>query len=208
MERERGKRRLWRSEQHCQSSLCILLPTMPRLQITDAYSHMFGEAVLDQLHAGLKREVIRIITSTAIAPATKRSREKTKKGRTVWSGKDFNRPLSQAFRSQGWGKRKIFFPAQDRYFIDVDFAKSGVALEMQFGKYAFVQHDFSKFRYLFEEGDPEARVDVGIELVPSGSLQRRMYTGPANFDSVVASLLAHARNDPAVPIWLIAIDVQ
>jgi hypothetical protein len=181
---------------------------MHSLVISNSYSHMFGEAVLDRLHPKLKDEVVRVITTTPIRPASKQSREKTKPGQTVWSGKDFNLLLATAFRKLGWERRKIFFPEQSRYFIDVDFAKDRVALEMQFGKYAFVQHDFSKFRYLFEERDPSRRIDVGIEVVPSAALQRQMYTGPASFDSVVASLLAHARNDPAVPIWVIAIEVK
>ncbi len=181
---------------------------MNSLVITDGYSHMFGEAVLDALHPDLKAEVLEVLKTTAIGAATKRSLERTKKGRTVWSGKDFNVPLAAELRRRGWEKRKLFYPEQARYFIDVDFAKGKVAIEIQFGKYAFVQHDFSKFRYLFEERDTERRIDVGIEVVPSASLQRLMYTGPANFDSVVASLLAHARNDPPVPIWLVAIDVK
>jgi hypothetical protein len=181
---------------------------MPRLTIKDTYSHMFGEAVLRQMHPGIMEEVVEVVTTTPIQQASKLSREKTKQGRTVWSGRDFNDPLGSEFRDRGWERRKIFFPNQNRYFIDVDFAKDAVALEIQFGKYAFVQHDFSKFRYLFEERDEERRIDVGIEIVPAASLQRQMYTGPANFESVVASLLAHARNDPAVPVWLLAIDVK
>jgi hypothetical protein len=181
---------------------------MPKLRITDTYSHMFGEAVLDRLHPDLKAEVVRVVTATPIQVASKRSREKTKGGRTVWSGKDFNEPLGRELNRIAWEKRRVVFPNQSRYFIDVDFAKRGVALEIQFGKYAFVQHDFSKFRYLFETPDESLRIDVGIEVVPSLGLQRQMYTGPASFDSVVASLTAHARNDPAVPIWLIAIHVE
>lgn len=181
---------------------------MPTLHVASTYSHMFGEAILEQLHSGLKQEVVQILTTTPIPMATKRSREKTKQGKLVWSGKNFNDPLAKEFRGSSWERRKIFFPDQGRYFIDVDFAKGKVALEIQFGKYAFVQHDFSKFRYLFEERDEANRIDVGIEVVPCAALQREMYTGPANFESVVASLQAHARNDPPVPIWLIAIEVK
>ena len=181
---------------------------MPQIQIVDAYSHMFGEAVLDQLHPGLKGEVVRILTNKPVAGRTKPSAEKTKIGKLVWSGKDLNGPLGGEFRRSGWVRRKVFYAGQSRYFIDVDYCKSGVAVEIQFGKYAFVQHDFSKFRYLFEEANEGYRIDAGIEVVPAASLQRQMYTGPANFESVVASLRAHARNDPAVPIWLLAIDVE
>jgi hypothetical protein len=181
---------------------------MPNLLVVDTYSHMFGEEVLDTKHSGLKHEVFSVIRETPIAASTKLSREKTKQGRTVWSGKDFNSPLAAQLRELGWERRKIFFQEQERFFIDVDFVKDQVAVEMQFGKYAFVQHDFSKFRYLFEVRDETRRIDVGIEIVPSAQLQRKMYTGPANYDSVVASLLAHARNDPPVPILVMAIDVE
>ncbi len=181
---------------------------MPLVRIVPSYSHMFGEEILNRLHPALQHEVAEVLTGTPIAEPSKRSREKTKQGKIVWSGKDFNGPLGQEFRRRGWNKRKVFFPNQDRYFIDVDFCKGNVAVEIQFGKYAFVQHDFSKFRYLFEEQNGSRRIDVGIEVVPSAALQRQMYTGPANFESVVASLRAHARNDPPVPVWLLAIDVE
>ena len=181
---------------------------MPQIRIVDAYSHMFGESVLDQLHPSLKKEVVAILTTTPIAGQSKPSAEKTKRGKLVWSGKDLNGPLGKEFRRSGWTRRKVFYQGQSRYFIDVDYCKAGVAVEIQFGKYAFVQHDFSKFRYLFEESNEHYRIDVGIEVVPAASLQRQMYTGPANFESVVASLRAHARNDPAVPVWLLGIDVE
>ena len=181
---------------------------MPQIRIVDSYSHMFGEAVLERHHPALQQEVIQTLTATPIADPTKSSREKTKQGKIVWSGKDFNAPLALEFRGLGWRKTKLYYPGQSRYFIDVDFCKGGVALEVQFGKYSFVQHDFAKFRYLFESSEEGTSIDVGIEVVPAAGLQRRMYTGPANFESVVASLRAHARNDPAVPIWLLAIDVE
>lgn len=180
---------------------------MPNIKIVDSYSHMFAESVLDSSYPNIKAEVLSILTNTPIPAASKVSKERTKKGQVVWSGKDFNEPLERAFRRQGWEKRRFYYPGQSSYYIDVDFCKGHASVEIQFGKYSFVQHDFSKFRYLFEEADETKRIDVGIEVIPCAALQRRMYTGPANFESVVASMEAHARNDPPVPIWVLAIDV-
>ena len=168
---------------------------------------MFGEQVLINLHGGIQAEILEILRGTRIPPSSKISQERTKGGQVVWSGKDFNGPLGQEFRRRGWERRKFYYPGQSQYFIDVDFCKGRVSVEVQFGKYAFVQHDFAKFRYLFEATEEDARIDVGVEVVPCAALQRRMYTDPANFESVVASLKAHARNDPPVPIWVVAIDV-
>lgn len=181
---------------------------MPMLHIVDSYSHMFGQSVLATLHPDLSAEIMEILTDAVIPPASKKSRERSRAGQLVWSGKDFNGALAPEFRRLGWERRKLYYPGQSRYFIDVDFCKGAVSVELQFGKYAFVQHDFAKFRYLFEAAEEDKRVDVGVEVVPCASLQRQMYTGPANFESVAASLKAHARNDPPVPIWLLAIDAQ
>jgi hypothetical protein len=168
---------------------------------------MFGEQVLVGLHPDIQAEILHILGSTPIPPSSKISHERTKGGQVVWSGKDFNGPLGQEFRRRGWQRRKFYYPGQTQYFIDVDFCKARVSVEAQFGKYAFVQHDFAKFRYLFEAAEQDTSIDVGVEVVPCAALQRRMYTGPANFESVVASMKAHGRNDPPVPIWVVAIDV-
>lgn len=181
---------------------------MPKLVVVDSYSHMFGEPVLATLHPDVQAEIVEILTGTAIPSASKTSYERTETGQLVWSGKDFNAALVPEFRRRGWERRKFFYPGQAQYFIDVDFCKGRVSVELQFGKYAFVQHDFAKFRYLFEAAEADKRIDVGVEVVPCARLQRQMYTGPANFESVVASMKAHARNDPPVPIWLLAIDAQ
>jgi hypothetical protein len=84
---------------------------------------MFGKEIVWALYSDLAQEVLSIITGTTVAAASKASGEKTKQGRIVWSGKDFNVPLGQRFRAHGWQKRKIHYPGQDRYFIDVDYCK-------------------------------------------------------------------------------------
>lgn len=63
---------------------------------------MFGEAILDRLHNDLEEEVRRTITNTSIDPATELSKEKTKRGQTVWTGPGFNKPLESAFRTLSW----------------------------------------------------------------------------------------------------------
>jgi len=179
---------------------------MPTLTIANDYSHLFGRAVLEHLHLSLHREIAHILTTTLIPPMTKPSKEKTKVGQSVYSGKDFNTPLSIALKGAGWEPRRLVYDQSQSYSTTVDFTKGRVGLELQFGKYAFVQHDFYKFQYMFQLR-LENTIDVGVEIVAVANLQRKMYTGPANFESVVAALRAHARNEPPVPIWLIVVDV-
>ena len=94
---------------------------MPGIIVVDSYSHLFGQAVLEQHHTDLQEEVLAILRRTVVLQASKASLEKTKKGKIVWSGRDFNVPLGQAFKDGGWKKRKLYFPGQSRYFIDVDY---------------------------------------------------------------------------------------
>jgi len=181
---------------------------MPRVVIVDSYSHMFGKSVITSLYGHVQKQIVDVLTTTPIGSPSKISDEKTKMGQLVWSGKDFNNPLGREFRKRGWENRRFYYPGQSQYYIDVDFCKGQVSVELQFGKYSFVQHDFAKFRYLFEVADEPKRIDVGVEVVPCAALQRLMYTGPANFESVVASMRAHSRNDPPVPIWVLGIDAR
>jgi len=177
---------------------------LPSLVVTETYSHLFGKEVLDAKYPHLVGEIIGVLTKTAIGRPSKVSKEKDKEGQLVYAGPDFNRPLTAEFNQLGWRRRKVFYPDQKRYFIDVDFFKDRVGLELQMGKYAFVLHDLYKFQYLFALDE----IDVGVEIVPAASLQKRMYSGPASFESIITAIRSHARNEPPMPLWFIGIDVQ
>lgn len=178
---------------------------MPTLRIRDEYSHLFGKEVLRHTYRSLYQEICGVLCSTSVPLKTKPSREKTKQGRLVYSGKDFNSPLAAAFKAHGWGRRRIKFSM--RNYIDLDLCKERVAVEVQFGKYAFVPHNFSKFQYLFEVGDPNLEIDVGVEIVPSKPLFEEMYSGPANFETVISLVKKLGRNRPPIPMWIIGLDV-
>ena len=65
-----------------------------------------------------------------------------------------------------WGKRTV------------DALRKRVAVEIQFGKYAFMMYDvLAKFGH-FRRAD---RMDVGIELVPSNQLYQTMSSGPGYY---------------------------
>jgi len=179
---------------------------MFRLKITDSYSHLFGEQILKYEYAEIYNEIKKILTKTIIKP-TKISKEQGREGLLLFSGPDFNVPIGEILSQKGWLKRKVYYPNQHRFFIDVDYCKKRVGCELQFGKYAFVQHDIYKFLYLFSAGKTDA-IDVGIEVIPSATLARKMYSGVAVFDSVITAVKGHARNEPAMPIWFVGIDIE
>ena len=157
--------------------------------------------MISQRYPQLINEIKRIITTTEIPPKSKVSRERLRVGQLVWSGKDFNKPLGKAFKNAGWDKEKVELRHGS---VEVDYFKERIALEVQFGKYAFVDTDFMKFEIFHYQG----KIDAAVEIVPALALRPQMYTGPADFEQVVARIDARGRHTPAVPLWIIGVDVR
>ena len=87
-------------------------------------------------------------------------------------------------------------------FTEADFFKDRVSIEVQFGKYSFVQYDmFVKHAadYMHD------RIDLGIEIVPMKSLEKEMSSGPSNYERNLHEILRQGRIFPPVPLILIGI---
>lgn len=87
----------------------------------------------------------------------------------------------------------------------VDFVKDRVAVEVQFGKYFSVAYDLHvKHTFFFLRDD----IDVGIEIIPTREMMRRMDTGVAWFENEVANVIREGRSNPTVPIVIIGIEPE
>ena len=87
-------------------------------------------------------------------------------------------------------------------FNEGDFEKERVAVEVQFGKYSFVQFDiFVKHaaRYMADE------IDLGVEIVPMKAMEREMSSGPPYYEKHVHEILRQGRIFPPVPLLLIGV---
>ena len=87
-------------------------------------------------------------------------------------------------------------------YNQTDFVKDRVAIEVQFGKYAFVAYDLFVKHLAFYVGD---RIDVGIEILPMKSLQSQMSSGVAYYEGEFYNVIRQGRGVPAVPLVLIGI---
>jgi len=172
---------------------------MPQLTLVDSYSHLFGEEIVRQRFPDVAADIDGL--EGLLLPPPTASKEKTKVGKLVYRGENFNPPIAAYLVDRGWRKYPLPFRGE------VDFKKGRVALEAQFGKYSFVAYDLNKFQDLFAVPEPEG-IDVGIEIIPSSSLAKKMYTGVASFNSEVASIRSRGRSQPPMPIWIIGVDVQ
>jgi len=88
-------------------------------------------------------------------------------------------------------------------YNQTDFVKDRVAVEVQFGKYAFVAYDLFVKHLAFYVRD---HIDVGIEILPMKSLQSQMSSGVPYYEGEFYNVVRQGRGVPAVPLVLIGID--
>lgn len=165
---------------------------------------------------------------------TKVSKEARKQGRTLYSPTALNNAFSEGFGacSPPWEQMRVRYwvcsdpevnraiaeltPDEQKRAIEqaglvpretsnqVDFVKDSVAIEVQFGKYAFVAHDlFVKHMTFFSMG----RIKVGIEVLPMKSLSDEMSSGPTFYEKDLNNLVRQGRSTPAVPLILIGVEL-
>lgn len=88
-------------------------------------------------------------------------------------------------------------------YNQTDFIKDRVAVEVQFGKYAFVAYDLFVKHLAFYVGD---HIDVGVEILPMKSLQSQMSSGIAYYEGEFYNVVRQGRGVPAVPLILIGVE--
>lgn len=88
-------------------------------------------------------------------------------------------------------------------YNQTDFVKEKVAVEVQFGKYAFVAFDLFVKHMLFYSGGV---IDLGIEVLPMKSMQAQMSSGVAYYEGEVYNVMRQGRSSPPVPLLIIGIE--
>lgn len=202
------------------------------MKIVETYSHLNGLEYLmvhkPQLWHDLQ-EVIKAVD--AVACKTKVSKEKTMSGRVLFSPVAMNQIFKELLGERGWGESRVSYwvtkdarlirktltlpPAEQKQEIEAagesaifsynqtDFVKDRVAVEIQFGKYAFVAYDLFVKHLAFYVGD---QMDVGIEILPMKSMQSQMSSGVAYYEGELYNVVRQGRGVPAVPLVLVGVD--
>lgn len=201
------------------------------MKIVKYHSHLNGWEFIKVHKPKLWNEIEGAIKAVdASGCRTKKSEEKRMKGKLLYSPIDLNKAFNRAFGKRGWEQRRtvnwlcqdielvkriIRLPPDEQKrriegaglkaletYNQTDFVKNRVAVEVQFGKYAFVAHDlFVKHMSFFVNDD----IDVGIEIVPMKEMEQEMSSGVAYFERDLFNMLRQGRGIPAVPIVLIGV---
>jgi len=202
------------------------------MKIIERYSHLNGWEFLQVHKPHLWNEITTIISEVdANKLKTKVSKEKRSKGELFFSPKDLNNAFKKLYNNLGWHESRVsYWVTSDaqlirktftlppevqkqemenaglhpiRSYNQTDFVKERVAIELQFGKYAFVAYDLFVKHLAFYIGD---KIDVGIEILPMKSLQSQMSSGIAYYEGELYNIIRHGRGVPAVPLVVIGID--
>lgn len=202
------------------------------MKIAETYSHLNGLEFLIVHKPALWKEIQEVIASVDASQCrTKVSKEKTMKGKLLFSPIAMNAAFKQLLRARSWEESRVSYwvtrseklirktlamPAAEQKreieaagenpifsYNQTDFVKDRVAVEIQFGKYAFVAYDLFVKHLAFYVGD---RIDVGVEILPMKSLQSQMSSGVAYYEGEFYNIVRQGRGVPAVPLILIGIE--
>jgi hypothetical protein len=181
------------------------------MKVVYEYSHLGGSEILKVRFPEIEKDIKEIISEVK-GKRIKESKEKTMKGKMLYSPKDMNQQFKEAFESRGYRELKdiytITLPNSDikisNVFKQIDFVKDKVLIEVQFGKYAFMFYDLAKFQYFFNEN----KAEVGVEIVPCHALHEQMSTGVSYGEQLIYDIERLKRHFPAVPVKVILIDID
>jgi len=202
------------------------------MKIAETYSHLNGLEFLLVHKPELWQEIKTVIAQVdARQCRTKLSKERRLQGDLLFSPIEMNRQFKRLFRERLWRENRVSYwvtrseklirktltlpPEQQRREIEAvgekaiysynqtDFVKDRVAVEVQFGKYAFVAYDLFVKHLAFYVGDV---IDVGVEILPMKSLQAEMSSGVPYYEGEFYNVVRQGRGVPAVPLVLIGIE--
>jgi len=202
------------------------------LKIVETYSHLNGLEYLLVHKPNLWTEIISVIKQVnGAACKTKVSKEKTMKGRLLYSSIEMNKSYKSLLESKGWEESRVsYWVTKDEQIIrktltmssskqkeeielaghspifsynQTDFVKDRVAIEIQFGKYSFVAYDLFVKHLAFYVGD---QIDVGVEILPMKSLQLQMSSGVGYYEGELYNVIRQGRGVPAVPLVILGIE--
>jgi hypothetical protein len=176
------------------------------------YSHLGGGEILKVRYPKIDREIDEVIAEITNVPKNKVSKEKAKAGKLLYSPKWLNKAFKKGLNARGFTEKRAPFdvnlpgyPLKIRgAFKQIDFVKSDVLVEVQFGKYAFMFYDMAKFQYYFNDENAE----VGVEIVPCHGLHKEMSSGVSYGEQLVGDIIRLRRHFPAVPVKIILVDVD
>ena len=188
------------------------------MRIVGIYSFNKGKETVEKKYPHLLKEVEQVISRVnARGAKTKKSREKTMKGKMLFNPKALNKAFKNAFAKFGWHNQRVPCEYPTQYyastyksaklnkgaFREMDFIKEKLGIEVQFGKYAFMVYNVCAKMTIFNKLD---YIDTGIEIVPIKKFADQMSTGVSYFEQFVWDLEHRGVANIDIPVLILGID--
>ena len=202
------------------------------MKVKHIYSHLNGLEWIKFHKMNLWEEILESIKN--VDPEickNKISKEKTMRGRVLYSPPTMNNEIKKELVKRGWSEERINYYVTDNEDVtsdiinldeneqkekilsnnltpihsyhQTDFVKDKVSIEVQFGKYPFIEFDlFVKHLGFYHS----KKIDLGVEIVPTKNLQGQMTSGPGYYERTLTHILRNGRGTPPVPLILIGIE--
>jgi len=190
------------------------------MKILGAYSFAKGREFVDKKYPQLLTEVKEVIKKVnAKKCLTKKSKEKTMKGKLLYSPVALNKEFKKYFNKKKWDadiREKCDYPTEfylkgyspkdvsRNAYRSMDFKKEKLGVEVQFGKYAFMVYNVCAKMTIFKRF---GHIDCGIEIVPVKELAKQMSTGVSYFEQFVWDLEKRGHANIDVPVLILGIGV-
>jgi hypothetical protein len=185
--------------------------------IAGIYSFNNGKEIVASRFAAELHDVEQIIAAVDSSQhKTKSSREKTMPGKILYSPPSLNKAFRREFEARGWHNHRVKCSYPTQYYTSgysphlssrgafraMDFVKSRVGVEIQFGKYAFMVYNVCAKMTIFHN---LGVIDVGIEIVPLKDFVAQMSSGVSYFEQFVWDLEQRGVADIDIPVLILGV---
>ncbi len=188
------------------------------MKIAGKFSFNNGEDYINKNFLDAKLEIESCIKKIKKSNSKKKiSKEKTMKGKKLYSPVLFNEQFKKTLSPLGWNSLKVNCEYSKNYyteihknpkplnqgaFRDMDFVKNRLGVEVQFGKYAFMAYNVCAKMTIFKNLD---HIDAGIEIVPLKELADEMSSGVSYFEQFVWDLETRGTSNIDIPVLILGI---
>jgi hypothetical protein len=194
--------------------------------IAGEYSFNSGKEYVEQKFPSELKEIKDAIRGIDVTKhKTKESKEKTMKGKMLYSPISLNLAFKGALYPSGWINKKEscnypteyytndYIPVERKKtvrkksaeFRDMDFVKNGLGIEVQFGKYSFMVYNVCAKMTIFNQ---LGHIQAGVEIVPIKQFAEEMSTGVSYFEQFVWDLHKRGVSNIDIPVYIIGIDAD
>ncbi|MDA8054192.1 MAG: BglII/BstYI family type II restriction endonuclease [Thermoplasmatales archaeon] len=177
------------------------------MRVVEEFDHKGGKAFISGKFPKELEEIYEVISRVDLSKyRTKVSKEKTMLGQMLYSPIELNKAFKKEFESFSWSSYKqnrINLPFGNGAFREMDFIKSRLGVEVQFGKYAFMAYNVSAKMTIFHN---KGFIDAGVEIVPVKKMAEQMSTGVSYFEQIKWDLEARGVADIDIPVIIMGID--